>query len=1008
MGGAPRVFYPAPADGRGGPRASVPEPEELPFVGRAHELEALAAATARAQQGHGGVFLVAGEAGIGKSRLAREAAARAVAAGMTALHARCLPETPAPYLPLYEALRSGGLGHLLSTERPPRVEYLYLASPLGMTMASASRAESPFDRDLFLSMLSAVESFVTESLSGLDGGRAGAGGGRLNALGFGEFRILILPRPFGNLVAILRGQESADLVAALEAALDELDTAFGARLRAWDGDRSVRDEFSGPLRALLDSKRFEGEGGDLTPNEAKYRTLEALARGVAAEAERRPMVLFLDDLHLADSATLSALQYLARSISGARVLLLATYRSEEVLPAAGGHPLARARSSLMEEGLAQEVVLGPLDAGGVKLLAEEQLGVSDLDAPLVDAIYRESHGTPIMAIELLRYLKEEGRLETVGGTVQVRGGLAGTKLPAHLREAVRRRVERLPRAERDILECSAVDGEVFSPARVACALGARRLDILRSLRNLEEDHRLVHVRGEAGSFDHAKVREVIYDGIHTDLRREYHVAIARCCVKQMEAEGKDLSEVAAFHFAEAREPEGRAYILRAAARASVAASHAEAADWYEAYLPLAGEDATAGVLAAYGDALLYAGRYEKAERTFARLLEMPTGQMERLPYLRHMAEAVANQRGYSSAVTLMDRHRPEEGGLAWARWVVARSRFALRLGDVDRVEAGINRAVPILEAEGGAIDRADAYGALASIGADTGDYDKAVEFGEKALAAVGEASPAAPDFLNLVGSALLYRGRFDEAAGTLARGVAAAEARSDVRSLALLSSNLGLLELRRGDPRAARRHLLQALRLAERLGTAQLAGRTLDLLGLAAMEEGRDVDAAEFFQRALPVTDRSEDKGAMVRLRVDLGLFELERGDPDLATAYGEDAFALAAVAGDAPEQALARAVMAGAAGVAGEGEAALRMFDEAARGLKFSPSQFEYAEVLRLWGDFLVDSGDEQAARLKLSAAREVFGEMGARGRVERVSKTLRDLDARQATAPPAGGAGA
>jgi tetratricopeptide (TPR) repeat protein len=968
------------------------EAEDLPFVGRAQELEALRRAADRAQAGHGAVVFIAGEAGVGKSRLAREAAARAAAQGFTRMEARCLPEAPAPYLPIYQALQTGGLSHLLSTERSPRLEYLYLASPLGMTMASAAREESPFDRDLFLSMLSAVESFVTDSLSALTAGDAAGGGPqrRLNALGFGEFRILILPAGFGNLVAILRGSEGADLVAALEQAIEELGAQFGPRLAAWDGDRSVRDEFSGPLRKVLDSKRFEGDTADLTPSELKYRTLETLARGVAKAAEARPIVLFLDDLHLADSATIFALQYLGRSISDVRMLILATFRAEEVLPAATGSPLAPARAALLEEEVATEIVLGPLDSRGVKLLAEEQLGVVDLDAPFVEAIYRESHGTPFMVIELLRFLVQEGRLETVGGTVQLKGGMAGARLPSHLREAVHRRVSRLPRADRDVLECAAVDGNVFSPSRVACALELRRLDVLRALRNLQEDHGLVRLQGETASFDHTKVHEVVYEGVHADLRAEYHAAIARCCVKQMEADGKDLTVVAAHHFAKARDPEGLTHILHAAERASVASSHAEAADWYEAYLQLAGEQSTAGVLAAYGTALLYAGRYEKAERTFARLLEMPTGEMERLTYVRAMAEAVANQRGYSAALTLMNRNIPHEGGLTWARFAVARARFALRLGDLLRVETEIGKAVPIMEAEGGAVDRAEAYGVLAAIGGDTGDYDKAVTYGRKALEAVGEGAPAAPEFLNLIGAGLLYRGKFEEAGEVLRRGLAAAEARSDPFRLAALSTNLGLLEIRRGDPKGARAHLLDALRWAERLGTAQLVGRSLAMLGLAAAEDGRDTDAAEFFQRALPVADRGEDRGAMVLLRIYLAQFELERGDPDLARKHGEDAYALAAEAGDAPEQAFARAVVAGAVGVAGDAATAAKMFDDASRGLRFSPSQYEYAEVMRMWGDYLIDCAEEEQAREKLEAARQVFAEMGATGRARRVAARL------------------
>ncbi len=135
-----------------------------------------------AKAGVGGAFLIGGEAGIGKTRLAAEALRGLEADGYLVLRGRCLPEAPAPYLPIFDALKSGGLGHLLSLERPPRLEYLYLASPSGLEIAPLGRAASPLDRDLFLSMLSAIESFANDTLGGLAGGPQR----RLNAIGHGE------------------------------------------------------------------------------------------------------------------------------------------------------------------------------------------------------------------------------------------------------------------------------------------------------------------------------------------------------------------------------------------------------------------------------------------------------------------------------------------------------------------------------------------------------------------------------------------------------------------------------------------------------------------------------------------------------------------------------------------------------------------------------------------------------------------------------------------------------
>lgn len=984
------MFYRGALDTRARGARHTAEPPELGFVGRTAELDAFAEVAAGAHAGHGKLLFIAGEAGVGKSRLAREAVRRLGELGFKKLESRCLSEAPAPYLPLFEAFRSGGLSYVLPAERPPRLEYLYLTNHQGMTMASASRTESPFDRDLFLSMLSAVETFVTDSFSGLQTSSTGAGQPRLHTLGFGEYRIVVLSRPFGNLVAIIRGSENNDLVVALEGALNDLEAQHGPALAAWDGDRSDREQFSGPLERLFTSRRFEGDDFALTPRELMYRTLESLAWGLGQEAERNPVILFLDDIHLADSATISAVQYLARSIREERVLLLATYRPDEALRSSAGNPLARARAELLQDELATEITLGPLDAGSIRAMAEEQLGVGDLDAPLAEAVHRESHGVPLAAIEIVRYLQADGRIEKVGGTVHLLGGFERGRLPLQLRGAVRRRVSRLARDDRDVLECAAVDGDVFSATRVACALGKRRLDVVKALRNLEEDERLVKLKGDTGSFEHARVREVVYGDIHEDLRREYHAAIARCCVEQMERDGSDLDEVAAHHFSKARDPAGATHILRAAEKAVVAASPAEAADWYESYIQLAPDEVTAGVLGAFANALLRAGRYAKAERAYVRLLEHPASEMEQLTYVRHLAEAVANQRGFTEALKVHDDHEPEGGGLTWARWVVPRSRMALRLGEKDRVEVDLGKALPVIEKEGGSVDRADIYAALAAFGRDTGDPDQAVVYGRKAIEAAGESSPSAPEFYHLVGSGLTHRGRYAEAREAVIQGLKAADARSDVFWLAILTVNLGLLEIREGNPMAGRKALMRALRWAERLGTAQLQGRALALLGLAAAEREREVDAAEFFERALPLTDRGEGQRDMALLRIYLARFELERGDPDLAAAHAKDAYRMASVGGDAPEQALALALMAGAAGVSGDAQRAEELFSQSTKGLRFSPSQYEYAEVLRLWADYLLDVGKEKEAVEKYRTAKQVFQELGARGRMRRVSARL------------------
>jgi tetratricopeptide (TPR) repeat protein len=925
---------------------------------------------------------------------------RLQSAGFLTMRGRCLPDAPAPYLPIFEALKGAGLPHLLALERPPRLDYLYLASPGGLEMASAGRAASPLDRDLFLSMLTAIESFVTDTLGSLGGGAR-----RLNAIGYGEWRILIVPRSFGNLVAVIRGTESQALVEALEAALDAIAASHGPELDAWDGDRGFAASFAGPLRDLVAPGRFEGEEETVDPQDRKFRVLEGLSRGLLKESAKRPIALYLDDLHLADSATLSAFQYIARANRRSPLLLVATYRSEELLGRAGAaNPLSSLRVTLLAEGLLEEIAVGPLDESALAELAREQLGVHDLDPELVGALYRETRGQPFFALEVLRYLKEEGRLERIGSTVHVKGDLAAGALPRHLRDAVRQRITRLPREERDLLECAAVDGEVFSPARVAFALELKKLQVLRRLRNLEEDFHLVRLHGEDASFDHGKVREVIYEGIHPDLRREYHAALGECALSDMEGGARDLIETVASHFSKARDPRAKPFLLKAAAKASAASSHLEAADWYQQYLALSGDAFDEAVYSGYGSALLFAGKFDQAGRVFEVLVKRAVSSPNYLVYLRDLAEAVGHAHGFEKAVAVLDKAKPHGEGLPWARWAVQRARFAVRVGQVDRAEKDVSRALPILQLEGGSrFDRAEANSVLAFIGETIGDYDMCVVFGTKAIEEAGDEVPMVAMYYNNVGVGHLFRGRFEQAALVLTHGLAIAEAKADFFRVALISTNLGLLEIRRGDLEAAREHLVRGLKWAERLESPFITGVALDFLGLSATEEGRDEEAAEYYRRSLPFTDGAGDTGQMVWLRIHIAMLELERGDPHQAATWASDAYALAAKSGDAPEQAVARALMAGASGIQGDGDAALKGFADATRGLAHSPAQFEHAEVLRLWGQYLVDCGRLDEAGEKLRQAGAVFEAMGARGRSKLAADTLRAIGAEAALDPTA-----
>ena len=125
-----------------------------------------------------------------------------------------------------------------------------------------------------------------------------------------------------------------------------------------------------------------------------------------------PLAVILDDLHWADAATIELLSALAAAQEGEPLLVVGTYRSDE-LPR--GHPLRRVRTELRRAGRLREIALEPLDDEATGLLAAAVLG-AEPGPRLAAAIRDRSLGVPFFVEELAAALAASGRLvETTRG-----------------------------------------------------------------------------------------------------------------------------------------------------------------------------------------------------------------------------------------------------------------------------------------------------------------------------------------------------------------------------------------------------------------------------------------------------------------------------------------------------------------------------------------------------------------------------------------------------------------
>jgi predicted ATPase len=136
----------------------------------------------------------------------------------------------------------------------------------------------------------------------------------------------------------------------------------------------------------------------LDPEQEQRRLFAALADVFTRAASSRPMLLVVEDLHWCDESTLEFLLFLARKTVASRLLLLLTYRGEEV-----GQSLRSFLAQLDREHLRQDIALVPLTRAHTgTMLRTILLGAASLPAGLLDALYGLTEGNPFFLEEVLK------------------------------------------------------------------------------------------------------------------------------------------------------------------------------------------------------------------------------------------------------------------------------------------------------------------------------------------------------------------------------------------------------------------------------------------------------------------------------------------------------------------------------------------------------------------------------------------------------------------------------
>jgi len=301
------------------------------------------------------------------------------------------------------------------------------------------------------------------------------------------------------------------------------------------GDRKKKSVILKQLRTTgwFEDQDFTQEHGKhepyLTPEIQRDRTFEVTARVLLQLSAKEPLILFLDDLHWADHLSLALLHYLSRECRDSRLLIIGTYRLEELAHTEERrpHPLEEAIFSMRREDLLTEMELARLRRNDFPKLLKS-IFRSSLNVEFEEKLFEETEGNPFFAIEMLNMLADEGYISEKDGCWILTGPVEKIGIPTKVHEVITRRVARLDREKRKLLDIAAVCGNPFTPSILSRALTVDLADVLQMLAEVEQKHRLIRSINSEFEFTHHKIREVVFRGLSAELRRIYHLKIANC------------------------------------------------------------------------------------------------------------------------------------------------------------------------------------------------------------------------------------------------------------------------------------------------------------------------------------------------------------------------------------------------------------------------------------------------------------------------------------------------
>ncbi len=572
------------------------------------------------------------------------------------------------------------------------------------------------------------------------------------------------------------------------------------------------------------------------------------------------MLIYFEDLHWADNASLDLILRILQNLAEKRLMIICTTRPTifERKPGWGN-----AFDSF------HTIQLKPLPPEDSIALVQEILQKVDyLPDSLCQLIASNAEGNPFYVEELIKMLIEEGGIICGSERWYIKQErIQAIHVPSTLTELLQARLDSLPYEEKKILQRAAIIGRLFwdSAVQALRTEGGAEPNVPSVLQALLRREFIFHrehskfAGAEEYIFKHSILRDVTYETVLLKMRRMYHHQAARWFETAGEQRLNEYSGVIADHYERAGEnPQAVEWLTRAGEVAAQANAYPEAIAFFERALHLTSEQKTA----AQADLLIRLGECYERNSDYPLAIRYLQEGLE-------IAREIKHQKGAARAQASLGLVNARQGNYDEALERVTQSLKLARLLNA-----------PDLIAEGLQL--------LANVWYYQANYDTAASYYQQSLILFRQLNNqrGVVRCMAGLGLVLIDKGDYPQAQNVYSECLALSRANNDRRGMTRSLIYLGLAAYFQKDYPAARQHYEESLEILRRLGDRQGMFICLTNLGNVALAENQTDQAAAYTEESIRLCREIGDRANEANCLNNLGHIHLRRGEEPQARCY--------------------------------------------------------------------------------------------------------------------------